>query len=1254
MIAILDGLLNRPRTILTLLIFLLVAGGFIYATIPKEANPDIDVPIFYVSVTQQGISPEDANRLLVKPMETQLRGLDGLKEIKATASEGHAGIFLEFNADFDKDEALADVRDKVDRAQADLPADAEEPTITETNFSLVPTIIVSLSGDVPERTLYQHARRLKDAVEAVPTVLSADLSGSREEQLEVLIDRTAMESYQVQPLELLRALQDNNALVPAGFLDTGEGRFSVKVPGLIEDAADVYNMVIKSQADGIVTVGDIAEVRRSFKDPSAFTRVNGRPAITIDVVKRLGENIIENNQSVKDVVEAATADWPSAIKVDYLLDQSSFIYEVLGGLEASISTAIVLVMIVIVAALGLRSALLVGIAIPTSILLGFAVLAGLGMTVNMMVMFGLVLCVGLLVDGAIVMVEYADRRIAEGVDRPQAFREAAHLMVWPLISSTATTLIAFLPMLLWPGVAGEFMSYLPVMVIIVLTVALVTALVFLPVVGAVLSNQLIIGLFAGIIVAGVAMVALSAAPTPLAILGAAIGFILATVLATRLASRWGGPRRTPPARPSDGPFDINTLTGAGRLYVRGLRLLAGNTLGIIVTLVAVVGISFGVLTIFTANSNGVEFFVDEEPDVAVAMISARGNMSAREALGLVREVEREVLAVDGVDNVVTSAFPSGGDAGGNSAIGGVQDKPADIIGQVQIELVNYCCRRPAAEIFEDIRARTNFAGIKVEVRKIEGGPPTGKDIQLQITSESYDKVVAATERAREHIETVEGLRDVEDDRPLPGIEWQLDVDREEAGRFGADVTTVGQIIQLVTNGVLLTQYQPDDSEDQIDIRVRYPEDERTLQQFGDLRLQTANGQVPIANFIDVKPQQRVSSIARVDGQFAMTVKADVLDQLGYDLNEKIAEIDAWVEAQDWPQGVTFTFRGANEDQAEAFSFLMKAMIASLVMMFLVLVTQFNSFYQTALTLLTIVLSAFGVLLGMAITGQKFSVIMTGTGIIALAGIVVNNAIVLIDTFNRERLVQPDILSATLATAVQRVRPILLTTITTIAGLIPMATQMNLDFFTRTIAIGGITSIWWVQLSTAIISGLAFSTILTLVVIPVMLALPETVSRTAARLRGRGDELVPAGGVPSVEMDETERADEPVVYRLPAVAAARQPDEPPAAESRPAPQENTAPDVYAPVLARQRPSGSRDVPALTGASPPAANPEADGAAGGDVTPREADAGVPSAPADETPPDVYAPVLARHLRRPADARAVEPDGRSSPPPSSEAAE
>ena len=466
---------------------LLVAGVFSYISIPKEDSPDIDVPVFYVSIVQQGISPEDAERLLVRPMETELRGLDGLKEITAIASESHAGIVLEFDISFDKDEALADVRDKVDAAKGELPADAEEPTISETNFALVPTITIALSGSVPERTLYQHARRLKDQVEAIDTVRSADLTGHREEQLEVLIDSEKLESYAITQQELLTSLSNNNQLVPAGYIDGGQGRFNVKVPGLVENALDVYSLPIKQAGEGVVTLSDVAEIRRTFKDADSYTRVNGSPAIALNVTKRIGTNIIENNIAIRAVVDEATKDWPETIQVDYMIDMSSNIFEVLGSLQSSILTAIFLVMILVLAALGLRSALLVGLAIPTSFMVGFLILSGLGYTVNIMVMFGLVLTVGMLVDGAIVMVEYADRKVSEGMEDREAYIRAARLMFWPIVSSTATTLVAFLPMLLWPGVAGEFMSYLPIMVIIVLMAALLTAMVFLPVTGGVFA-----------------------------------------------------------------------------------------------------------------------------------------------------------------------------------------------------------------------------------------------------------------------------------------------------------------------------------------------------------------------------------------------------------------------------------------------------------------------------------------------------------------------------------------------------------------------------------------------------------------------------------------------------------------------------------------------------------------------------------------------------------------------------------------------
>lgn len=1135
MIGMLEDILRRPKTVFVLMLALIIAGTATYISIPKEDAPDIDVPVFYVSVTQQGISPEDAERLLVRPMETELRGLDGLKELTAIASEGHAGFVLEFDVSFNKDEAMADVRDKVDLAKSKLPADADEPTIHETNFALVPTITIALSGDVPERTLYNHARRLKDQIEAIDTVRSADLTGHREELLEVLIDTQKLETYSISQQELLNTLTRNNRLVPAGFIDSGKGRFNVKVPGLVQNPQDVYSLPVKQSGEGLVTLGDLAEIRRTFKDASSVTLVNGRPAIALRVTKRIGTNLIENNAAVREVVAEASKTWPETIKVDVLLDQSSKTFEVLGSLESSIMTAIFLVMILVVASLGLRSALLVGLAIPASFMIGFLILGGLGYTVSNMVMFGLVLTVGMLVDGAIVMTEYADRKISEGMEDTEAYIRAAKLMFWPIVSSTATTLAAFLPMLLWPGVAGEFMSYLPIMVIIVLSASLLTAMVFIPVTGGIFARishwagrhatGLLALALAAIAAAGVVvngpMLSEGLAPlaAPLAaaaaiLVGAASFFILRPFVAwskARAQRNAERERAEAEALSATDTFDISRVKGVTGIYVRFLHLLAGNPLGNVVAIVAVVGGCIAIFLAFAANPTGVEFFVDEEPDQAVVLVSGRGNMSTAESLALVKQVEDQVLSIHGIKNVVTTAVAPGGNTGGG-VIGGVQDKPDDVIGEMMLELSDYCCRPKAAQIFAEIRERTALLpGIKVETRKIEGGPPTGKDIQLEVKSNDYDSMVAAVARVRNHMDGMADLLDQEDSRPLPGIEWQIDIDRETAGRYQADIAAVGSMVQLVTNGVLIGTYRPGDSEDEVDIRVRLPASERTLDRFDQLRLQTPLGLVPLANFISRTPAPKVSEIVRRDGLYSMMVKATVNKDTGVTVDDKVKELDTWLKGQSWPDNVYLKFRGSDEDQKESGEFLMKAMIGSLFLMFIILLTQFNSFYQTILTLSTVIMSVMGVLLGLVLTGQKFSIIMTGTGVVALAGIVVNNAIVLLDTYNRFREDGMPAVDAILKTSAQRIRPIMLTTITTIAGLVPMATQMNLDFVNRVTSIGSITAVWWVQLSTAVIAGLAFSTLLTLIMIPVMVAVPSVWMKLFRRLwSGRRTEA-PAEG-----------------------------------------------------------------------------------------------------------------------------------------------
>lgn len=1140
MIDALEAILRRPKTVLTMMFVMLIAGITTYVNIPKEANPDIDVPVFAIHVTQQGISPQDAERLLGRPLETQLRSLDGLKELIAISYEGAAAITVEFDIDFDKDQALADIRDKVDQAQAEFPINADEPVITETNFSLQPTIFVTLSGNVPERTLHRHANRLEDAIESISSVREANLLGIRDEMLEVVIDLEKLESYSISQTELLTAITQNNQLIEGGFLDNDQGRFALKIRGLVEDVDSVYQIPVRQSGEAVITLGDVAELRKTFKDASSVTRVNGKPAIAIAVVKRIGQNIIANNAEVRRVVNEFTKTWPDAIKVDFVLDQSGFIYEVLGSLEASILTAIFLVMIVVVAALGVKSSLLVGFSIPLSFMVGFLILGLTGYTVNIMVMFGLVLTVGLLVDGAIVMTEYADRKMSEGMSHNEAYIRAARLMFWPIVSSTATTLAAFLPLLLWPGVPGEFMSYLPIMVIIVLSSSLLTAMVFLPASGAILGQimaaagrhpVITITLASGLIVGGISYLAhadlmsvLINAPnvytykilqflseTPMeapVIIGLAMG-LAAALLVFPFASIGARFRSTKPKidenavlLSGNAELDLSKITGFTGTYARTINLLANNLLGNIVVIALTVSMCATTVFFLSTHFKGVEFFVDEEPDATIVFVSARGNLSANEASRTVGEVERIILNIPGVRSTVTTASSPTGDSGSGGSVAEVQDKPNDSIGEISLELEDYKVRPAWKWIEAKIRNDTALLpGIRVEPKKIEGGPPTGKDLRLEVKSTDYDEMVHAVGKIRDFLDSHEDLQDIEDGRPLPGITWELTIDREQAARHGATVAAIGTMVQLATNGVLIDTYRPDDSDDEVDIRVRLPEHQRTFAKLDELRLPTSSGLVPLANFVKREANPKVSSITRRDGLYAMDLKANLIkgsltNGRIVTPNDKVTQVQKWLDAQNWEDSIQFRFRGSDEEQKESGAFLQKAMVGSLFLMFIILVTQFNSFYQTILTLATVILAVFGALIGMMVMGQKFSIIMTGTGVIALAGIVVNNAIVLLDTYNRMRFEGVDIPQAVVKTATQRLRPILLTTITTIAGLIPMASQININFFERVVSIGGITSIWWVQLSTAIIFGLGFSTLLTLILIPSMLALPRNLTNFA--------------------------------------------------------------------------------------------------------------------------------------------------------------
>ncbi|MFP3943464.1 MAG: efflux RND transporter permease subunit [Alphaproteobacteria bacterium] len=1042
-----DAIMSRSRTVLSILAILLVAGLISYDRIPKEAQPDIPIPMIIVNLSLQGISPEDGERLLVKPMEKELQSIEGLEEMTSYAAQGVAGVILEFDVDFDKDAALADVRDKVDIARAELPDDAEEPVVQEFNASTFPILVVGLYGEVPERTLFRLAERLQDRIEALSGVLEAQPVGKREELLEVIVDPSLLESYGVSQAELIEVVTRNNRLVAAGNVDTGEGRFAVKVPGLFETASDVFNQTVKASGEGVVTLGDIADIRRSFMDRTGYALINGERSVALNVSKRIGANIIETSREVRQLVREEAQRWPGSVRVAFIADGAEYIDDRLKQLQDAILTAICLVMIVVVGALGLRSGLLVGVAIPSSFLIGFFLLSAYGLTLNFMVNFGLLLSVGILVDGAIVVVEYADRKMAEGLRPREAYALAARRMFWPIVSSTATTLAAFFPMLLWPGVPGKFMSYLPLTLIFILSASLLVALIFLPVLGAAFGRRQKDG-----------------SETLKALAGTETGDL------SRLGGLTGGYARA-----------VARLVRRPGLVIAGVGAL----------LVVVVGLY--------ANFNrGVEFFVQTEPERLIVLVGARGNLSVEEARDLVLDVEERIARVEGIETIFTATQSGGG--GGQGQFG--METPADMIGQITVELSPWEGRPPGSAIVEALREQTSgLPGLRVEVREEQQGPPTGKDLQLELTAIDFATLREATSKVSEHLQNnVDGLIEVEDTRPLPGIEWELQVDREQAGRFGADITTIGATVQLVTNGVLIGQYRPDDAEEEIDIRARFPGPYRNIEQLDRLRITTPLGQVPIGNFVKRVPKPRVSQINRVDGQRIMEVRANTAP--GVLADDKVREVRQWLETGPLDPEVTVRFRGADEEQQESAAFLQMAMLGALFLMFVILLTQFNSFYHAVLILSTVVLSTVGVLVGMLVMGQTFSIIMTGTGIVALAGIVVNNNIVLIDTYQRLRGDGFAPLEAIVRTAAQRFRPVLLTTVTTMCGLLPMMFALNVDLIGRDFSVGGPVTSWWVQLATAVVFGLGFATILTLALTPALLAAPHVWSGPLGRLSAR--------------------------------------------------------------------------------------------------------------------------------------------------------
>ena len=1022
---------NKFRTTLLIMVFCIIAGVLGRAAMPIASNPNISFPWVNVSVFLEGASPEDMARLVAKPIENRMLRLEGQEEIFSVNSQSFTYVRIKYDVDYDIDQAILDVERAVSEIRNQLPPEAEDPRVQEFADNDQPILVYSVYGFANLRSGFFIAKEIQERLEKIPGILEISIDGVPEELLEVEVSKPKLETLGVTLAEIGSAVRSNNVLIPAGFQDTGSGKFAVEIPSVFESREDVYNLPIKSSGSKVVTLGDVAEIKRTFKDASSFSRVNGFDAITLSIKKRTGFNELDIAETVAEEIELIKEEYPTSLQITPGLDTTQFAGDMVDELQGNIITAVVLVMVLVVATLGLRNGMIVGIAIPFSFLVTFGVLYYLlGYEFNFLVMFGMLLGLGMLIDGGIVIVEYADKLIDQGQNRKEAYQNAAQRMFTPVVASVLTTLAAFTPLMIWPGVSGKFMRYLPITVFVVLLASLAYALIFAPAIGSLFGRQ----------------------------------------------------------KKNEDQNNDSDDTFLKRNYKKAIGFAVKNPMETIFYTLFVVlfVIPLGIVGNY---GKGFVYFPTIDPWIINVNIQARGNISPYEARDMAIEVEEKLIGLKGVDDLLMTVRNSGWGGGDGVARGYIlveDPKTLDISG---FDVLNN-----AREAVKD------SAGYKVNIREVQEGPGQWTaPVEIRLLSENRQLIDEKTVELRNYMENnIDGITGLADTMPKYKIEWKLDVDKERAYQAGINLFDIGSAVQMVTGGIKLGEYRPDDAKEEIDIRARFPADQRTLSSLDLITVNTRNGPVPVSSFVNVEARQNAASLNKIDGKYYHEISG--INKPGYNLNEEIAKIQTWMSETGFEDPrMEVRFGGLTQQGDEATSFLILAFIGALFLMFIILVTQFNSIAQPFIILISVIFSTAGVFLGLTIAQVEPSTVMTGTAVVGLAGIVVNNNIVLIDTYNRLKQEKPQssIQDLITETCISRLRPVLLTTVTTIFGLIFLASGYSIDLINQAIYEGTSTVKWYQAFGISICWGLGFSTILTLLVTPAFLTVVENTSQKLA-------------------------------------------------------------------------------------------------------------------------------------------------------------
>ena len=1014
--------LLRKKTISTLLLMISLLGIISYITFPKEERPEVNLKTVAVVASYQGLVSDDIEKLVTEPLERELMSLEGIKSVISISKDSLVQFMVQFHLNTDEENLSKFVRNKVEDSRSKLPDNVEIEDVREYDSSLFSEIKIGIYGDVPYRILHNVAEEYKSQFETIPNVTEVEINGAKEEIVKITVDPGLLEKHKVNIIEIVNALKSFNNLVPAGILADDNADFSIKVPGLYEDYEELKYLPIRSINNFVLELKDVAKIERSFLERKEYVKVNGYQALGMDVARKPGTNVLASYESVREILNNNIGKFHPNIEAIIIDDESISINQRIGAAENTVITAIILVMIIVIGILGIRSGLLIGFAIPVTYLFSILILDSIGMSYNLMTIFGLILAVGMLVDGPIVISEYARAEQERGVRRRDSYINASYNMFWPVIASALTTIAAFIPLVFWPDTIGQWLRVIPITVIVVLSCSLIVTLIFVPALGSMIEKK------------------------------------------TSDMS---------PVSENKNQFLIKKYENVLKLAIDSPIKVASLSLLTFIMVILIYG-KFG---------TGIQFFPDDKADGARINVTARGNLTTEEKTKYINEVVEIIDKNPYVENYVANTVQ-------RKHIWIFDQNPSDIIAKVWMEFKNPDEILDPSIIIDELRRDFDKIvgyGIEIKENSISSVLNAGKPIEIEVSSSDKRLLAQTAEIIKSKLDNFPEIENAEIKYPITGLEWKYDIDRKQTSKFDVPIQSIGAIINIATDGLKIGTLRPKDT-DELDIKIYLPDDQRTLENIETLKVNTMKGPLPISEFVSKKPVDKIYSIGRKDGERNLVIDADVSNNAN--TVEIITKLKEWVNTAGLPLEVNTKFIGEAEDSQSSVNFVTGAFIFALLAMFIILISLFNNFYHTFIILFSLVLSTTGIFVGLIVLQMNFNIIMTGLGIVACAGIVVNNNIILIDSYRKIKKNEPDKIKAIILSTKSRIRPILLTNITTVIGILPSALQLSINIFERTISYKSAETYFTEPLAWALVWGLSFAAVATLFVTPALLALPD--------------------------------------------------------------------------------------------------------------------------------------------------------------------